>query len=827
MTQIDVVEKLQTLISEGDEVDRCYAIQSLVTMGHNGANDLLVDCLRDEDIDVCIDAVNALAELGDHSSSEKLIESLLNDPDGEVKTACIRALASLSESKAIPLLLKIIEERPEDIAFEPNDWDYWWDMQLESIQAMGTMQVKEAIPALQRILESGDYLDIEEQIFRTLVQIGNQGEALLTKLLDSGDSRTRRRVVKALGRSQSNETLKSLARALRDNAPEVRISTLNSLAGRRNAIHYLPIILHLFKDEHAGVRQSAIKAAQQLSQQADSDAEADYSELVRKILPMLDDNDPLVKSTVLELLTRLEWQPDRKTQAKVIQLLGECEGDCFGTVCRFITQYRLTAAIADMVLLYKRKTPGDEEKQHIVSALGQMRHWDKDIELLLGSAIYDSNKNVRLAALEALANLDKTYPADLRETETRLPFDMVKEALHGRLTPPASQQTIPVSMGDPRQQNPKSHDPDGTADGQETQNGAAKREEATETHAQVEMNEGDDFVARAMEEISKSIRDGENPLPLSTLDSMAITCAEKKLEAQAEIDTNTDGQLKENATQDTNEEHTLSAADEQELKGFLDITRANAETAKWLFNKEVVPVELDIQRLAARLLGNIGSSRLIPALLDVFEQQDSLLKREAILSIGQIAKAETPSEEMLDKIHLVLIQALKEPNRELRVAAIRVLGELGTDKDIHTLLPLLADGEIAVRIHTTYALGKLAQATLNDKLDIKSLLEQLLGQLDNNETGLHRAVVDTIIPLFTRLNGDAEQLKQAAIERIIESGLAGSDGQVIDMTRGLSALDKERSSDRLLLKLERLESSVERRYVVEMLGELHRPTTLH
>ncbi len=47
------------------------------------------------------------------------------------------------------------------------------------------------------------------------------------------------------------------------------------------------------------------------------------------------------------------------------------------------------------------------------------------------------------------------------------------------------------------------------------------------------------------------------------------------------------------------------------------------------------------------------------------------------------------------------------------------------------------------------------------------------------------------------------------------------------MTRGLGALDKERSSERLLLKLERLESSVERRYVVEMLGELHRPATLH
>ncbi len=827
MTHIDVIEKLQTLISEGDEVDRCYAIQSLVTMGHNGANDLLVDCLRDEDIDVCVDAANALAELGDHSSSEKLIESLLNDPDGEVKTACIKALASLGENKAIPLLLKIIEDRPEDIAFETSDWDYWWDMQLESIQAMGTMQVNDAVPVLQRLLESGDYLDSEDQIFRTLVQIGDEGEALLIKLLDSGDSRTRRRVVKALGQSHSNGTLKSLARALRDNVPEVRINALNSLAGRRKAIHYLPIILHLFKDKNAGVRRSAIKVAQQLSQQANSGAEADYSELVQKILPMLDDTDPLVKSTVLEMLMNLDWQPDRKTQAKVIRLLDECEGDCFGTVCHFITQYRLTAAIEDIVLLYKRKAPGIEEKQHIVLALGQLQHWDKDIELLLGSAIYDSNKSVRLAALQALANLDKTYPADVVNAKTRSPFDMIKEALHGRLAPSVSQRTIPVSMGEPGQQKPPGNDSDDVENDQTVENETTKRKERTATHAQVEMDESDAFVARAMEEISNSIRDGENPLPLSTLDSMAITCAEKSLEAQAKLDMDKDDPLKENATQNTNEEQTLSAADEQELKDFLDITRANAETAKWLFNKEVVPVELDIQRLAARLLGNIGTNRLIPTLLDVFEQQDSLLKREAILSIGQIAKSDTLPDEMIDKIHLVLVQALDEPNRELRVAAIRVLGELGTETDINTLLPLLADNEIAVRIHTTYALAKLAQAARNDDVDIKSLLEQLLSQLENNETGLHRAVVDAIIPLFTRLNGDAEQLKQAAIERIIESGLAGSDGQVKDMTRGLSALDKERSSARLLIKLDSLESSVERRYVVEMLGELYRPASLH
>lgn len=822
MTHFDVVEKLHELISEGDEVDRCYAIQSLVTMRHSGANDLLIDCLRDEDVDVCVDAANALAELGDASTSEKLIESLLKDPDGEVKTACIKALARLGENRAIPLLLNIIENRPDDIAFDTSDWDYWWDMQLESIKAMGEMQVNEAVPALQRILENGDHLDIEDQIFKSLAQIGNDGEALLITLLDSGDSRTRRRIVKALGRSRSSATLKPLARALRDEAPEVREATLNALASRQQAIHYLPIILHLFKDDDARVRSTAIRTTQKLSQQTDSSLDTDYSELLNKLLPMLDDADPLVKLTVLETLAHLNWQPDRKTQAKVIQLLGQCEGDCFSAVSRFITQHQLNDAIDDIVLLYKRNVLGDEERQHLVSTVGHLQRWSTDIESLLGSAIYDSSKSVRLAALEALANLDNTFPADLNEEANRQPFDMIKEALHGRLKPPARQATIPVIMGKPKQEKPIINTPE-----IDVGNQAIEDKELAESHAPVEMNESDAFVARAMEEISKSISDGEKPVPLSTLDSMAITCVEKKLEAEANLTAGKIPNPEESSEDNDHEKSALSIEEKQELQEFLDITRANAETAKWLFNKEVVSVELDIQRLAARLLGNIGSSRLIPALLEVFEQQDSLLNREAILSIGRLAKAEPLPKELAGEIHLVLVQALDVTNRDLRIAAIRVLGELGTDEDITTLLPLLGDSEITVRIHTVYALGKLAQVSPGVDLDISWLLQKLLGQLDNNETGLHRAVVDAIIPLFSRLNGAAEPLKQSAIERIIDSGLAGSDGQVKDMTRGLGALDKERSSTELLFKLESLETSVERRYVVEMLAELHRPSTLH
>ncbi len=822
MTNTDVVGKLQTLISEGDEVDRCYAIQSLVTMKHTGANDLLVNCLRDDDIDVCVDAANALAELGDHSTSEKLIESLLNDPDGEVKTACIKALANLGEREAIPHLLKIISERPEDIAFDTNEWDYWWDMQLECIKAMGKMRVSEAVPALQGVLESEDYLDIEDEIFRSLAQMGPEGEALLLKLIESGNSRTRRRVVKALGRCQSNESLKSLARALRDETPEVREASLNSLSSRRQAIHYLPIILHLFHDQSASVRSSAIKVAQQLSQQINSDETTDFSQLLEKVLPLLSDTDQRVKTTVLNVLARLDWTPDKNTSETVVQLLGQSKEDCFGAVCEFIQQHQITTAVDDIVLLYKRNTLGVEEKRHVISALGQLRRWDRNIELLMGLSIYDDKKSVRVAALEALACLDEHFPAEPNpeESENRSPFDMIVEALLGRLAPPASKRVIPVSAGDP--QNPVSNENGSEVKAQQPSNSSFEVKKG-----QLKMDESDAFVSQAMDEISRSINSGEKPVPLSTLDSMAISSVENKLEEQEKRNADQVDNPQGILGDDPDEKPGLSVEDEQELKEFLEITRANAETAKWLFNKEVVTVELDIQRLAARLMGTIGSSRVIPALLKVVNQEDSNLKAEAILSIGKLAKADSLPDELASELHCVLLQALNESNRDLRIAAIRVLGELGDERNINILVPLLEDKEVAVRTHAIHALSQLAQRGEEIDTELKALLGALLNQLNGSETGVHRAAVDAMIPLFSLLDCETDSIKQSAIDRLIESGLAGSDGQVKDMTRGLSALDKEQSSACLLVKLDKLESSVERRYIVEMLGELHRPTLLH
>lgn len=808
MTKIHpVIEKLHALVTDGDEVDRCYAIRSLASLQSTGSREILEKCLLDEDIDVCVDAATALGELGDERASGKLIESLINDPDGDIKTACVAALAALQSPDAVSLLLQIAEERPKDIVFNTEEWDVWWDMQLESIKALGNMRQVEAVPVLQRVLEQDDCLDIENEIFTTLAKIGGEGDTLLLSMLENGQPRSRRRIAKALGDSQSRETLKPLARALQDTDPDVRVATLLSLA-KRNALPYLPVVLRLFKDQHPQVRRQAIETAQKFSENSthETSDQKQIETLLEQLIPLINDPDPVVQATVLDTLSNLGWAVDQKQAANIIALLSNSSGDCFSAVCRFIAQQQMLDAIPDLGLLLKRNKLQDEAKSHALHTLGKLNTWNSDIELTLGAAIFDDTKTVRIAALEALAELDQAFPTASNVSNSspdtpdqHLPYDLITQALQGTLLPPLSKREIPVMLN-------------------ETPSIEADKTPDHDTSDEAPSNNGEDntYVEAAFDQISQSIAKGEKPHPLSTLDSMAITHVEKQLEEQAQ----------QQIDAPDYQQDTLSEDDKQTLQGFLDLTAANAETNRWLFNREQVDVNIDIQRLAARMMGKTQSAQSIPQLFAVFDRDDDTLKLEATRSLGQLLEKSADTEERKTSNQILLPQ-LSAKNRDLRIAAARVLGEIGQVDAIEALLAGQNDEAVAMRIQCLHSISKLAGFAEAEDIDFTMLAEQMLQQLGSNEPGVHRAVVEALIALFANnFHAATSEIKQKAITQLIDAGLAGSHGQVKDMSRGLNALDQSMSSTLLLAKLDAVDSSVERRYVVEMITEVHQADNL-
>ena len=808
VTQTSIVTKrLQTLLTNGDEVDRCYAIQGLVTIRDVDSTKLITKCLRDDDIDVCVDAASALGELGGESVADTLIQSLINDPDGEVKVACVKALTNLGDYKATTHLLELAEHRPKEIDFSTEEWDPWWDMQLDAIKGLGKMQVTEAVPVLQRVLEAGECIDIENEILNSLAEISGVADDYLIQQLKQGIPRTRRRVTKALGQSKSDATLKPLARTLKDEDADTREEALRSLL-KRNTVQYLPAILLLFRDTNTAVRQTAIMVAHQLSQQLQTNDNEEYTELAaglsKKLIPLLQDPDPAIKATALKTLANLNWKPDSKNTEIIVAMLRDSRGDDFASVCQFVQAQQLEDAVPVLLYMFRNNELEAEEKVIALNTLGLFRLWNPVIESTIGACVFDKKKMVRLAALEALAELDKSLSVSLKnkDEDIRLPIHMITEALHGKLKPPATKRVIPI-IAETSEKKP------------------AEADEAADHHAaddkvsndRTGSTDDDSFVENALEKISQSIDDGKNPHPLSTLDSMAIASVIADKEQQQEQQA------------DDEEQQKLSTEDAEELKDFLDLTEKNTEITKWLFSREAADVNVDIQHLAARFLGCANSDNAIPALLDIFPCDDNTLKREAILSIGLLLKNENNlSAETSKAIHEILISELYASDRDLRIAAARTLGALGTSEDIAQLIPALQDSEVAMRIQTIHSLSEIAQRSTKGNVELKGLAGNILLQLNNNDTGVHRAAVDALVPLFrNKLNGDAVLLKETAISSLINAGLSGSDGQVREMSWGLNALDKELSSIRLLARLDELPTSVERRYVVEMLAELHRP----
>ncbi len=795
---LQVSQKLQSLLAKGDAVDRCYAIRSLARIQDNSAVNILVQSLRDNDIDVCVEAAEALAKgkfACDSVVTEKLIESLLNDPDGEVKVACVRALVRREDQQAIPHLLNLVERPPDDMAYISDEWDVWWDMQLESIRGLGKMRVAAAVPALQRVLATDDFLDIENELFNALVAIGADANDYLFTQLKEGNSRYRRRIAKALGNAKTPETLKALVRGLKDHNADVREATLLSLL-KRQAVQYLPAIILLFRDQSPTVRQLAIKVAHQLSQQTNH-ALIQHEKLIKKLLPLLHDADVLVISTALNSLINLAWKPSAEDKAYLIALLKTSKGDAFASICYAVLQLKLLDAVAILLYLLRHHELAIEEKIYALNTLGQFKIWNTAIEMVIWACIFDEHKSIRVAAIEALAELDKsikqiTKNNSKKDTPQRLPIEMISEAVQGNLEPPLSKKVIPIV---PVKQQYK------TADNENTPV-LSSSEIKDKTKAKLLEN--------AKKQIANSLAEGEKPVPLSTLDSIVISRVEKQMQCQ----------------QEDKDIETLRE-DDQELDEFIALTEENAQIAKWLLNKEVVTMDIEIQRLAARFLAQSHSEQAIPVLLSVLNSDDSELKREAIVSLGSILVAiKTPSQAISEQMVLVrnvLLKELHAENRDLRIVVAKVLGDIGISDDIAILQQALDDKEVAMRIQLLYSLIKIAMRCDHKEIDYYNLAKQLLKQLDNNnETGIHRAAVEGLVTLFRyKLNSNADDLKQTAIDYLINAGLSGTDGQVKEMSWGLKALDKELSTQCLISKLDQLSMSVERRYIIEMLGELH------
>ncbi|MEA3303577.1 MAG: HEAT repeat domain-containing protein [Pseudomonadota bacterium] len=790
-------EVLCQLLQTGDEADRCYSARTLGILGDAESVDVLIERLRDEDVDVSIDAAEALGNIGAAEAVPALIESLENDPSGEVCTVIAEALGKIGNSKSIGPLLKIVLQRPDYLEWD-DDWDTWWDVQKEAVKALGVLKAGEAVDDLPGLIDDDRQQDIEPDILNTLIQISVAGEARVIERLQNMESlpQQRRRAAHALAKSTTPEAIRALGRALRDEDAQVRAEAALSLAGRE-AINYLGALLLLLKDPHEEVRRSAITAVTRLAEDG-----ANASELQQALEPMLNDPDSQVRTTLLTLL--LPLVADNPLSEHNFQAVIECSSDSAAesaaAACLLLGANADTAAIAPLLSLLDNANGHPMVRREAAIAVGKLGRIDAPVMTVLGKTVTDKQQTVRLAALTALMELENSgvpMTDDLAENEDNplpRPLELVVDAVNGQVamieeSPSPADET--VAGEDATKEN---------LQGEESSDSA----QAPESTPEVAIETID-----LPESPAQIVREGEVEVATSTLDAIAMENVESMMHASAPA-----------------AEEIIEDDITREYRG---IIKDNKVMMRRIRSHRKTDVQQDVRRLAVRALAETDAPLAIGTLIQALNDDDDLIRREAAESIGVIALRSRQIPELMDAVGALITQ-LAISDIDLKVSCARTLSYLGNRTALLPLIEATRAPEFTLRVQAIDALVRLSLDGLDpveaDHMVVRdvpplSIARKLMESLDDDEMGVRVAAAKGLAQLLKPLN--EENFTRKAIQKVVSSVMHSTGEEARLLGRALRQFDTSIGNEELLKQLKSAEDSVQRSVFIEMIEELLQP----
>ncbi len=828
MSLNQTIDALTHLLKNGDEADRCYTTQALGKLTEQKAvptvSKTLIPYLRDRDIDVCVDVSATLGTLGGEGVAEAMIESLQKDPDGEIKRAVAEALGELGDKRAIPELMRVMQERDEGIEIIEDGWDLWWDVQLAAVKSLGKLKANEAVSALVELLGSDEGEDIEANILRTLAEIGSEESiTALEALLQKGNPRRQRRVATALGHSDSREAIRILGRTLQSAHTEVRVHALQALEAQ-DAKRYLPAVMMLLKDPSDEVRSAAIHAANTLGEM-----ERPTQETIDLFSGLLDDESTLVRATSLNTLAKLDRQIlqekiNNETTHRVVALIGDAHIETSTAATRLFSKLNSPDAEERLVELLQDDNNETAIRRQAALSLALMDQNGPASVAALTAALNDHEKAVRLAALSALMDCEAHYQSNSDSEEASVlprPIDQVIAALHGN-----------IELVEP--QESKSQPP---ADSKASNNVVEfKKSDEQEIHFNLglDQDQSEETAAEAStaeNEAEEEVVTDETPLPdfpesptmegksresVSTLDSIAMDNVEATLFA------------------DQAEEETTLEFDEETQK-YLGILEQNEEVQlrrERRFNK--ADIHTDVRRMAANILGGVESEAAITELNHILNDEDHEMRRLAAEALARTA-ANNPENPALLQTHGTLVSQVHLGDPDIRMVAIRALGAMENRAALAPLIEHLQDEDTIVRMETIRAVTTIAISELDSdeaghmvtrEVSNQELLLAIGECLNDEQPSVRKYAADAVTALLQHEPTD-EETTTNIIQKILDAGFAGAGEQARHMGRALRTLDPETSSSHLLPLLASMQSSAERRFVIEMLEEIHQPTPSH
>ena len=786
----ETLDTLCKLLETGDDADRCYASRALGTLGDATAVDRLIERLRDEDLDVAMDAAEALGNIGSRKAVPALLESLQNDPSGEVCTMVARALGQIGDPSAGDALLAMATERPEYLEWD-DDWDTWWDVQREAVKALGVLRAEQALDALTALMDDESQQDIEPQILTSLIQISSAGEGRVIERLLNQDrpALNRRRAANALGRSSSIESTRALGRALTDPAADVRAAAARALA-RKNASTYLSALALLLRDPEQEVRQAAVKAITHLAHKNHR-----QEEVQQAFQDMLTDPDSRVRATLFGIL--LPTVADRPLSESSFEIVmtgtGDSQAETAAAACTLLGANGNPAALPRLLELLADEHANPMVRREAATAIGALGQIDSQILGTLETAVSDSQQVVRLAALSALMALEKGGRLTADETDMAdsfpTPLQIIIAALEGRIKPAEEQPSpcVEVSL-DTRVTQP------------EPRTEATQDAEAAEDHQNADAATPSQLPQAPTEDTGET----DAAPVMSTLDAIALANVENMMGTS----------------------HPEKDIQDEVTREYLKIVEENKEIMKRMRSSRRIRPHQDIRRLAARVLAEAPGPEAVRTLIQALHDDDMIVRREAAEAIGIMAREQGNAEELMDALGTLMTQ-LALSDLDQKIAAARTLACLGNRAALLALMEATAAPEATLRVA---AIESLVQLSLNSRnpedadhmvvrdLPPLSIARKLLEHLDDEDTGVRVAAARGLGQLLAPLN--EQQFTRKAVESIITSTTTGTGEEARLLGRALRQFDAGLANELLLDSLHQAENSVKRSLFIEMIEEL-------
>ncbi|MDM8560865.1 HEAT repeat domain-containing protein [Candidatus Parabeggiatoa sp. HSG14] len=739
----EAVEPLIELLKDKNEYVRHRAASGLGRLGASEAVVPLIELLKDTDSDVRSSAASGLAQLGASEAVEPLIE-LLKDTDSDVRSSAASGLTQLGASEAVVSLIELLKDTDSDVrrraasglaqlgaseAVVPliqllKDSDKY--VRYSAAEGLAKFEAHEAVVPLIELLKDTDK-------YRKKKRYKGQPQFdVLIELLKKTDEK--RRAGDRLAQLKWREAIELLIQLAKDANETVSLraaGVLAQLGMRDDAV--LPLI-ELLKDTNSNFKSIRIGLVQ-----------LGTHEVVKSLIKLLKDSNYKVRRRAANVLAQLEVH---EAISPLIELLKDSNYKVRHTAAKGLAQLGTHEAVVPLTeLLQDAKFYVRSGAANGLAQLGVNKAIPQLIELLKDNDGNAINGLVQLGVREAIKPLIQ-FLKDTKNSDSR------NNAIDGLVQLGAREAIQPLIQW-LKNANEYEKDRSVAVDGlvqlrarevikpliQKINNSDVHSIAASKWLLILEVHEV------VVESLMSLIEKSDKNLPWDALSaSTLLDIHNEKLSQQL---------TKEFAILEKQSHHQSAG---QRKKAARKLGKLFVERSVHLLTPLLKDKHLGTQKQAIISLGQIGEQKaewlqtVLPQLRPFLGDDNIYIRRETVIALGKIVSQLTEEKaQWFDTF--ADIAKNQEEIFATRLAALKALTKLGTDKAVTLILamlqPEMLKQESASFILTAFiALGDIrspvALAFLHKQLEDLSKRKQAWREqrdADNSDTSQTQACI--------------------------------------------------------------------------------------